>query len=132
MLKLAIGKEFGSKLLKYDIDTPEKFLTTSCHEICHKLNISMSKYEDLKYQVIQKWSQISPLITVEQLSRQNSSTPKHVHISTGINSLDKILDGGFLKGSVTEICGMHGSGKSNLCMHISLRILVNSYNMYKQ
>jgi len=128
MLKSAIGKDYGNILSeKCDITTPEKFLTTSCHEICFKLNISMTTYNDLKNRVISKFSQFTSLMTVEDLLNQNLLNSKSNSISTGIRGLDSILNGGFLNGSVTEICGMQASGKSNLCMHIALRILVNSY-----
>ena len=130
MLKSAIGKDYGSILSeKCDITTPEEFLTTSCHDICHKLKISMITYNDLRNRVISKFSQFTTLVTVEDLFKQNLLQSKYNNnsISSGINGLDSMLNGGFLNGNVIEICGMQASGKSNLCMHIALRILVNSY-----
>lgn len=48
------------------------------------------------------------------------------YISTGIPQLDNLLDGGFLTGNVYEICGLSGSGKTQLCLtfvsHVALTV----------
>ncbi|KAJ0180340.1 hypothetical protein K1T71_003744 [Dendrolimus kikuchii] len=47
-------------------------------------------------------------------------------LNTGIQSLDTILDGGFPTGYITEICGLADSGKTQLCLQISINCVKQS------
>ena len=60
-----------------------------------------------------------------EMYRRAQSQPKYVEdnstfsserLSSGIEGLDKILDGGLYKGSITMISGISGTGKSLACM----------------
>ncbi|EQC26115.1 hypothetical protein SDRG_16065 [Saprolegnia diclina VS20] len=42
-------------------------------------------------------------------------------IATGCEAVDRLLEGGFPTGLVTEICGVAGSGKTQLCLQLLLR-----------
>ncbi|KAH3883292.1 hypothetical protein DPMN_007246 [Dreissena polymorpha] len=44
-------------------------------------------------------------------------------ISTGLNSVDKLLDGGLYTGEVTEICGGIAAGKTQLCLNVSASVI---------
>ncbi|KAJ9595701.1 hypothetical protein L9F63_013114 [Diploptera punctata] len=46
-------------------------------------------------------------------------------LATGIDSLDTILEGGLLTGKIYEICGLSGSGKTQLCLTISNNVAHN-------
>ncbi|XP_022422111.1 DNA repair protein RAD51 homolog 4 isoform X2 [Delphinapterus leucas] len=43
-------------------------------------------------------------------------------LSTGIASLDKLLDAGLYTGEVTEIVGGPGSGKTQVCLHVAANV----------
>ncbi|CAN9501073.1 unnamed protein product [Ophioblennius macclurei] len=43
-------------------------------------------------------------------------------LSTGIPSLDKLLDSGLHTGEITELCGGPGSGKSQVCFSVSVSV----------
>lgn len=43
-------------------------------------------------------------------------------IPSGIESLDAMMEGGFLTGKIYEVCGPSGSGKTQLCLTISTHI----------
>ncbi|KAE8751054.1 hypothetical protein FOCC_FOCC002139 [Frankliniella occidentalis] len=44
------------------------------------------------------------------------------YLSSGIESLDSLLGGGFLTGKVYEICGVSGSGKTQLCLTVAANV----------
>ncbi|KAJ1528869.1 hypothetical protein ONE63_007241 [Megalurothrips usitatus] len=44
------------------------------------------------------------------------------YIPTGIQKLDELLGGGFLTGNVFEICGLSGSGKTQLCLTVAANV----------
>lgn len=50
------------------------------------------------------------------LASQKNSTQRS--IVTFSKSLDKLLGGGLAKGEVTEVCGLPGAGKTQLCMQL--------------
>lgn len=43
-------------------------------------------------------------------------------ISSGIQTLDDLLGGGFLTGNVYELCGLSGSGKTQVCLTVAANI----------
>ena len=49
-------------------------------------------------------------------------------ISTNIPGLDQLLNGGLPKGSITEICGPPGVGKTQLCLFLCVQAFLSSYN----
>ncbi|OWR42081.1 DNA repair protein RAD51 4 [Danaus plexippus plexippus] len=56
-----------------------------------------------------------------------TSITKRKSIQTGIKELDSILDRGIPSG-IIEICGLAGSGKSQLCMQIAINCVKDSDN----
>lgn len=54
----------------------------------------------------------------------NELCSKNTIISSGIRSLDNLLGGGFLTGNVYEICGLSGSGKTQLCLTVATNVAV--------
>ncbi len=53
------------------------------------------------------------------------STIKHMRdkLSTGNESMDKLLDGGVEAGALTNFCGTPGTGKTNVCMLIAIEAI---------
>jgi len=54
--------------------------------------------------------------TLDLLRKRNESTP----LSSSCDSIDRMLNGGLWRGEVTEICGLPGSGKTNLALQFSV------------
>jgi RecA/RadA recombinase len=52
----------------------------------------------------------------------------HKRLSTGIPIIDTGLKGGFPIGTITEICGPPGMGKTQFCMSCCVNILLNNLN----
>ncbi len=50
-------------------------------------------------------------------------------LSTGWKTLDQALRGGLSTGTLTEICGVSGSGKTQLCLQISAHVALQEYIM---
>lgn len=49
-------------------------------------------------------------------------------IKTTCNPIDNLLNGGIEIGTITQIYGESGSGKTNLCLQISIEFIKSSYN----
>jgi predicted ATP-dependent serine protease len=53
-------------------------------------------------------------------------------ITTGSKKLDEILDGGIKPGSITEIIGGFGTGKTQLCLTLAATCQVFYFHVQKQ
>nr|XP_034840409.1 DNA repair protein RAD51 homolog 4 [Maniola hyperantus] len=91
--------------------------------IVSRTNTSENDTDDLNLK-ISKEEFATPLINGTNLFI-NRLTCKQF-ISTGINSLDAILRDGIPIGFITEICGLAGCGKSQLCMQLAINCVQNS------
>lgn len=56
-----------------------------------------------------------------ELLEQRNNTNNHLRISTGSKRLDDLLGGGIERGAVTEIVGPSGTGKTQLCLTLSVK-----------
>lgn len=52
-----------------------------------------------------------------------------IRLSSGCEPLDNILDGGFENGIITQIYGDAGSGKTNLCIQLTVQCVKNGRNV---
>ncbi|XP_057323068.1 uncharacterized protein LOC130666247 isoform X3 [Microplitis mediator] len=64
---------------------------------------------------------LKPPLTLSALSHWQAEL-QYEKLSTSSELLDKILDGGFQCGTITEICGMQGSGKTQICFQSCLHV----------
>ncbi|VVC89747.1 unnamed protein product [Leptidea sinapis] len=62
---------------------------------------------------------------VNSLSLFNTVCSRITELETGIESLDSILNGGINIGYITEVCGLAGSGKTQLCMQLAVNCVKN-------
>jgi hypothetical protein len=64
----------------------------------------------------------SPIIisSAAKLLEQRNTSNNHLRISTGSKRLDGLLGGGIERGAVTEIAGPVGTGKTQLCLTLSV------------
>lgn len=61
-----------------------------------------------------------------ELLRRRSDGLKQVYISTGMSKLDEALGGGLAVGTIVEVCGAPGIGKSQFCLSCCASVLLGS------
>ena len=106
-----------------DTDEPEK---KDFSKIRDEIKKSLKgKKEGEKHQLLSTGA--IPVNKPAKAKETEISSPED-HVPTGIPGLDKVMGGGFEKGSVTIIGGGAGSGKSILCM----QFLINGILKYKE
>ncbi|XP_067942458.1 DNA repair protein XRCC3-like isoform X1 [Watersipora subatra] len=86
----------------------------SSAELQKKTRLAASQIENIQGQACKI---LYPIIPSTALDRLNLATDK---IPTGCDSIDKLLGGGFLCQSVTEITGESGAGKTQICIQLAL------------
>lgn len=64
-----------------------------------------------------------PILASDHLKQTNQLTP----IVTFSQTLDEMLGGGIALGRLTEVCGMPGSGKTQLCLQLSVNVQIPEY-----
>lgn len=60
------------------------------------------------------------------LMAMHSRMQKARHLSSGVDLFDKALKGGLLVGSISEICGAPGAGKTQFCLSCTLQAVVSA------
>lgn len=87
---------------------PWQIISYSNEELATLLKVSVSAIETVRTELKLEHSGVSP---VHELSGK---------ISTGVNQIDYILNGGIQKGQITEIFGPGGSGKTCFCCQVAI------------
>lgn len=99
-------------LAKVGIHTANDFLLASPLALMSALNMNLSKIQEITLLLSEKL--LPNTLTALELYDLRSKQTRY--IKTGIFDLDKCLKGGFLLGTITDICGVPGSGKTQFCM----------------
>jgi DNA repair protein RadA/Sms len=73
---------------------------------------------------------VDRIIVKTQLSTDNFHLEDEIRIKTGINELDRVLGGGFMKDSLVLLVGDPGIGKSTLTIQICDKIAENKKVLY--
>jgi DNA repair protein RadA len=110
-----VGPVTASKLKEAGFDSIEALAITPIRELVDKADLDVSvafKIVKAARQTIQ-----SDFTTVKQLLDQRQSFMK---LSTKSSNLDKLLGGGLETQSITEFVGEFGTGKTQLCMQLSI------------
>ncbi|KAK6638647.1 hypothetical protein RUM43_006914 [Polyplax serrata] len=109
-------------LFKKSIFTTLCFVQKNSNLLSNITGLPYDKILKIKDVILLKYS--SPL---KRGDKYYLDTIKHCAIiPSGIKQLDSILDGGFMTGNIYEVCGLEGSGKTQLCMSVALNICLNS------
>ncbi|CAK1552563.1 unnamed protein product [Leptosia nina] len=104
------------KLAKNRITTIRDFLEEDVERVANILQLGLPCILEIRNNIFEHYS--APLLLGPSLL-ENYST-KQKFLKTGIISIDTILDGGLPIGFITEICGLAGSGKTQLCLQLSI------------
>ncbi|KAM3963424.1 rad51 recombinase D [Aphomia sociella] len=109
-------------LVQNKITTVLDFLHEDPEKLTAITKLSFIQILEIRNDIFKKYSAI--LIKGETLLEKITVNKK---ISTGIRSLDHILDGGIPTG-ITELCGLAESGKTQLCFQLAINCSVNTEN----
>nr|XP_026501683.1 DNA repair protein RAD51 homolog 4 [Vanessa tameamea] len=101
------------------------FLQEDAEKLSTLTKLNLSQILEIRQAIFNKHS--ANLISGSTLFVNNITTKKF--ILTGINSLDTTLVSGIPVGLITEICGLAGSGKSQLCMQLAINFVKESNNI---
>ncbi|XP_045514221.1 DNA repair protein RAD51 homolog 2-like [Pieris brassicae] len=104
------------KMTKNCINTIADFLKEDVEKISIITKLEVACVLDIRDIIFKKYS--APSISGTTL-RTRFLTEKS-YLETGIKRLDTILNGGIPIGFLTEVCGLAGSGKSQLCMQLAI------------
>ncbi|XP_034833945.1 DNA repair protein XRCC3 [Maniola hyperantus] len=96
---------------KAGIGTPKQIIVLSVWDIKKLTNLKKEDILLLKNIVTQYFCPVS--LTGDKLEKQKNK------IKTGCVAIDNILNGGFRKGTLTEIYGESGTGKTQLVMQVA-------------
>ncbi|CAL8112737.1 unnamed protein product [Orchesella dallaii] len=95
------------------ISTLMAFIIAPKETICSAIEISEAEYSGIRHSILM--CRRPHPITLRQLS----TLDKRRAISTGISSLDDILNGGVFPGDIIEFYGNTGCGKTQLCLKLA-------------
>jgi len=62
------------------------------------------------------------IISFQEIAEQIKNTPPEKKTSSGIEGIDKLMYGGFMKGTVTTISATPKSGKTSFCMYLTQKM----------
>uniref|UniRef100_UPI00358F966B DNA repair protein RAD51 homolog 2-like isoform X1 n=1 Tax=Myxine glutinosa TaxID=7769 RepID=UPI00358F966B len=114
--RAGLPAELCSRLAKQQVVTCQDFLTLSPLDL---LRMTGRSYEDLSQLMMTISKHCCPKTTtaleIKQQHKQQSA-----FLPTSLASLDNALCGGLACGSVTEVSGPPGCGKTQLCMMLSV------------
>ncbi|XP_055316417.1 DNA repair protein RAD51 homolog 4-like [Sitodiplosis mosellana] len=108
-------------LKEKNIVTVSEFLHTDSNKLKQLLNIDLIDLGTLKKDL---WS-ILGILPINGLQHYNILINQSNYIPTGIKSLDELLGGGVLSGGLIDICGLSGSGKTQLYTTIAVNWATN-------
>ena len=94
----------------------DSLITRPGHELFIIKGISESRATSLLEKACQLIDFMTP-VTCASLLKESESA---VYISTGSKELDKLFEGGVLCGCITEFEGEYRTGKSQICMTLSV------------
>ncbi len=112
-----VGSVIAGKLRSAGITTVETVAVTPPREIAEKTGIGFNTILNLVDSARRMLG--SDFITAEELWQKRQTMCK---CSTGSKNLDKLLGGGIETQAVTEFIGEFGSGKTQLCLMLSVMV----------
>ncbi|XP_077021268.1 DNA repair protein RAD51 homolog 4 [Tamandua tetradactyla] len=100
------------------IKTVVDLVSSDLEEVAQKCAVSYKALVALRRVLLAQFSAF-PFNGADLYEELKTST---AILSTGIGSLDKLLDAGLYTGEVTEIVGGPGSGKTQICLYVAANV----------
>jgi DNA repair protein RadA len=111
-----VGPATASKLREIGFKTVEVVATATVHEL---VSAGMGEATADKLITAARKSMAITFVRGDELVRIRS---KIGHLSTGCDSLDRLLGGGIESQSITEFYGEFGTGKSQICQQLCITV----------
>ncbi|XP_045691625.1 DNA repair protein RAD51 homolog 4 isoform X2 [Phyllostomus hastatus] len=105
-------------LRSHGIKTVVDLVSADLEEVAQKCGLSYKALVALRRVLLAQFSAF-PFNGADLYEELKTST---AILSTGIGSLDKLLDAGLYTGEVTEIAGVPGSGKTQVCLCVAANV----------
>ena len=112
LVKAGVDAETASKLARAGLVTLAQVLEQDALFLVARCDLSWAQAQEVIFKVSDK-VKIEPTTALELLNKRKSMRN---HVPTGVASLDRALGGGLRVGSITEVCGPAGVGKSQICL----------------
>ncbi|NXD64622.1 RA51B protein, partial [Eolophus roseicapillus] len=113
-----LSQELCERLSRHQITTCQDFLCLSFLEL---MKVTGQSYYDVQKLLRQVSRACAPKMqTAYEMKLRKSVSPSSAFLSTTLHSLDKVLRGGVPCGSLTEITGPPGCGKTQFCIMASV------------
>ncbi|XP_025892770.1 DNA repair protein RAD51 homolog 4 [Nothoprocta perdicaria] len=110
--------EMAPLLRASGLRTVVDFVSSDLEDVAQKCSLSYKALVAVRRVLLAQFSAF-PANGADLYEELKSST---AILSTGISSLDKLLDSGLYTGEVTEIMGVPGSGKTQVCLSIAASV----------
>lgn len=101
---------------------PARLLESPLLDLVEALDLPFETIKQIRATVGQRL--MPPSSTVAELAAAAASATAPRHVPTGLDTLDNTLNGGIPAGSVTEVVGPAGMGKTQLCMTLTVNSLL--------
>lgn len=115
--RLGIDPVMCGKLTQGNITTVRELLTASPLVVMLLTGVGMKEVNDLLAMVSAKVSSQPQ----NGLMAMHARLQKKRHLSCGVTKFDEKMKGGLLIGTISEICGAPGAGKTQFCMSCTLQ-----------
>ncbi|XP_030904893.1 DNA repair protein RAD51 homolog 2 [Melopsittacus undulatus] len=113
-----LSQELCERLSRHQITTCQDFLRLSFLEL---MKVTGQSYYDVRKLLCKVSRACAPKMqTAYEMKLRKSVNPSSAFLSTTLHSLDEVLHGGVPCGSLTEITGPPGCGKTQFCIMASV------------
>ncbi|KAK2498302.1 hypothetical protein MC885_021083 [Smutsia gigantea] len=116
--RVGLSQELCDRLNRYQIVTCQDFLCLSPLELMKMTGLSYHGVHELLCMVSRACA--PQMQTVYGMKTQRCAAPSPAFLATTLSALDEALRGGVACGSLTEITGPPGCGKTQFCMMMSI------------
>ncbi|KAM5308061.1 DNA repair protein RAD51 homolog 4 isoform 1-T1 [Glossophaga mutica] len=113
-----LTQDMVQHLRSHGIKTVADLVSADLEEVAQKCGLSYKALVALRRVLLAQFSAF-PFNGADLYEELKTST---AILSTGIGSLDKLLDAGLYTGEVTEIAGVPGSGKTQVCLCVAANV----------
>ncbi|XP_064427299.1 DNA repair protein RAD51 homolog 2 isoform X2 [Mirounga angustirostris] len=116
--RVGLSQELCDRLNRHQIVTCQDFLCLSPLELMKMTGLSYGGVHELLYMVSRACA--PQMQTAYGMKMQTSSSLSPAFLATTLSALDEALHGGVACGSLTEITGPPGCGKTQFCIMMSI------------
>lgn len=123
-----LQQDLADKLAHIGVLTVGDLFNASPLQVVAHTNLSLREFENLRADIAAKIA-LHPETALSLLRSRQSHEDNDMfgfYLSTGLTLLDQSLRGGIPFGSVTDICGPPGAGKTQFCLFLAITTLLDS------